>query len=384
MYDVVIIGAGLAGLECARLLSRAGVRVLLVDRKRSVEERVHTTGIFVRKTLEDFDLPDDCLGPDISQVTLYSPSGRSLRLQSDHRSEFRVGRMKALYRYLLEQAIRAGAQWMPETSFLRAEADGRFNWVELSRLGKRFSTRTQILIGADGAVSRVAPQLGLDENDEWLAGVENVYRGVTLTPTPQLHCFVDPRLAPGYLAWAVDDGEDVHVGVGGYGARFQPGRALEELEKRLRRTLGLVQREPDERRGGKIPVNGVLRRIGNRRGLLIGDAAGAVSPLTAGGLDAALRLTRFAAQLVTQSLAEGRPDRLDAYDGAPFRARFVSRLWMRRLFAQLASPLATEVAMRALHVEPFRSFARHVFFGRGSFPEPRQVLAGQLKSAGQW
>jgi flavin-dependent dehydrogenase len=66
----VIIGAGLAGLECARLLSRAGVRVLLVDRKRSVEERVHTTGIFVRKTLEDFDVPDDCLGPDISQVTL--------------------------------------------------------------------------------------------------------------------------------------------------------------------------------------------------------------------------------------------------------------------------------------------------------------------------
>ena len=35
-YDVVIIGAGLAGLQCARLLGRSGFRILLVDRKQSV------------------------------------------------------------------------------------------------------------------------------------------------------------------------------------------------------------------------------------------------------------------------------------------------------------------------------------------------------------
>ena len=50
-YDVVIIGAGLAGLQCARLLGRGGFRILLVDRKRSVERAIHTTGIFVRRTL---------------------------------------------------------------------------------------------------------------------------------------------------------------------------------------------------------------------------------------------------------------------------------------------------------------------------------------------
>jgi flavin-dependent dehydrogenase len=113
--------------------------------------------------------------------------------------------------------------------------------------------------------------------------------------------------------------------------------------------------------------------------LLIGDAAGAVSPLTAGGLDAALRLTGFAAELIERSLKEARPAVLDRYDGAPFRARFVSRLWMRRIFARISSPLATEAAVRMLNFEPFRSFARHVFFGRGSFPEPREVLALQMK-----
>ncbi|MDQ3522854.1 MAG: FAD-dependent oxidoreductase, partial [Gemmatimonadota bacterium] len=54
--DVVVVGAGLAGLQCTRLLAASGLRVLLVDAKAAVDRAVHTTGIFVRRTLEDFAL----------------------------------------------------------------------------------------------------------------------------------------------------------------------------------------------------------------------------------------------------------------------------------------------------------------------------------------
>jgi flavin-dependent dehydrogenase len=94
--DVIIVGAGLAGLQCARLLGRQGLRVLLIDRKASLKQSIHTTGIFVRRTLEDFDIPADCLGPPMRHVTLYSPSRRSFELRSSH-DEFRIGRMGALY-----------------------------------------------------------------------------------------------------------------------------------------------------------------------------------------------------------------------------------------------------------------------------------------------
>ena len=51
-YDAIIIGAGLAGLQTARLLGKRGLRVLLADRKNSLDQSIHTTGIFVRRTLE--------------------------------------------------------------------------------------------------------------------------------------------------------------------------------------------------------------------------------------------------------------------------------------------------------------------------------------------
>jgi flavin-dependent dehydrogenase len=116
-------------------------------------------------------------------------------------------------------------------------------------------------------------------------------------------------------------------------------------------------------------VGGVLRRIANDRGLLVGDSAGAVSPLTAGGLDPCLRLSTFAARVVGDYLETGDSSALSAYSGELFRSRFISRLWMRRLIAGVQAPAMIELGCALMRLPLLNSVAWHVFFGRGSFPD---------------
>ena len=366
-YDVTIIGAGLAGLQCARLLARQGLNVLLVDRKNSLDQKIHTTGIFVRRTLVDFDIPDDCLGPPIKHVTLYSPAHRSLELVSQH-DEFRIGRMGQLYQRYLQQCVLAGVSWLPQTSYLsHTAAKGEID-LRLSSGSSTHAITTRYLIGADGARSRVARDLKLETNREWIVGVESLYEGAVLDGPPRLLCFLDPKLAPGYIAWIAHDGDETHLGVGGYPSLFDPTAALQDFRSRVADIIDLRNAKQIETRAGLIPVGGVLKNIANSTGMLIGDAAGAVSPLTAGGLDPCMRLSAFAAKVVTEYLATGDVRVLQAYSGELFRSRFASRLWARRIASTVRQPQLLELGCAVLRLPLLDRLASHVFFGPRLFP----------------
>ena len=365
-YDVAVIGAGLAGLECTRRLCGAGLRVLFVDRKPDISRSVHTTGIFVRRTLEDFDLPESCLGPPIRQVVLHSPARRPLTLESPQ-DEFRVGRMGALYDRRLVECLNLGVHWSPSTLLRGIEENGTESRVSISIRGRARTVRARYVVGADGVASATARALGLDTNRRWIIGAEDVFRGVPRNGPPRFHCFLDPDLAPGYLAWIVHDGQETHVGVGGTPGRFDMARSLELFRREASAHVDLREARLVERRGGPIPVGGVLRSIASDRGLLVGDAAGAPSPLTAGGLDPCLRLSSLAASVIVRHLA-GDPKALGDYSGRALRRRFRGRLAVRAAMDLTTSRPIVEFGCFLLRRMPFRSIATGIFFGRG-FPD---------------
>ncbi|GGN09192.1 hypothetical protein GCM10011609_56160 [Lentzea pudingi] len=338
--DVLVVGAGLAGLTTARLLAEAGLDVAVCERRTSLETGIRTTGIFVRRTLEDYDLPH--LGPAVRRVLLYPPSHeRPVELVSD-RDEFRVGDMEGVYAAAVEEAERAGAR------------------VNLNSSYPARSTRARFTIGADGARSTVAKNLGLDVNRQLITGIEEVYP-VSTGSTPTFHCVVDPRLAPGYIAWVIDDGEHAHVGLAGRADRFTA--PLPQLLQRFRDSFPAPEPAgPVKRRGGPIPVGGLLRRIVSPQGLLVGDAAGAVSPLTAGGLDPCMRMSELAASVTFDYLRSGNKYVLEHYDGAAMRRRYLLRSQLRRGLSLVRSPSVAEFAFTLLRSAPGRAAAKQILF----------------------
>jgi flavin-dependent dehydrogenase len=363
--DVAVIGAGLAGLTVARLLSERGLSVLLADRKTDLTQGVHTTGIFVRRTLEDFEFPPECLGPSVRHVTLYSPSLRPLSLES-LRDEFRVGRMPLLYERLLQRCRDSGVDVRLGTRLVEISADGRGNRLRLAASGEEFDLDARFVIG-------------VSENVEWIVGVEEVLKGIPLDGPPRFHCVLDPELSPGYLAWIVHDGEEVHLGVGGYAKHFEPWEALARFREIAAGLVDLSAGRLVEKRGGRIPVGGVLPRIVSPRGLLVGDAAGAVSPLTAGGLDPCLRMSRLAADVTELYLATGDVAALEYYNGRWFRGKFRRRLMMRWAIRHVRSRAALEAACFLFRLPMFGHLAERVFFGHGSFPDPPRIPESAAK-----
>ncbi len=114
-----------------------------------------------------------------------------------------------------------------------------------------------------------------------------------------------------------------------------------------------------DRRGGLIPIGGPLGRFHDDRVLLIGDAAGMVSPLTAGGIHNAYRYGRLAADAIAEHLAGG------PHPGPVIR-RAYPNLALKRAARWCFDHLPVARALEAglLTRGLFRGLAEAVFFSR--------------------
>jgi len=299
--DCIIVGASFAGLACASALAQQGLRVLIADRKSDPGEKLHTTGILVKDVIDKVPLLEGVpagLVHRVDRVRLYAPNLRHVDLEAPG-YYFLTTDTPNLMRWLAGRAVQAGAELRCGTGFRAAHAvPGGFE------LGAALG-RTRFLVGADGPRSNVARVLRLGRNRHYLVGLEHEYRGAVLAEPGFLHCFIDRQLAPGYIAWMVQGVHGVQLGL----ARRVRGPGGTELKaamaKMLVKVAGIADfrsLRPDSIRAGLIPCGGLVRPVAMPRALLVGDAAGLVSPVTAGGIHTALVHGLAAGQAVAEFL----------------------------------------------------------------------------------
>ena len=309
--DVVVVGAGPAGLTLALTLSLYSVSTILVERRIDVGSRPRATGLssrsmevfralgcekVVRQQREEVPLSiafaETVSSPELVSSCAIAPSGAT-RATSPSDAVF-------VPQDRLEQALRRCAADSPLITLrsgtdlvdLRAGDETVLCEVEDTTTGDRKSVEGTFLVGADGARSAVR-SLAEIEVRTWAGAAPEQFTYAFTAPLwshieprnrHSLYVIVDP--ARKSSVWPVGDDRWV------YADQREPSSDLseEEVLQRIREAAGIADLPVKFGRTGRFSMDcQVADRFTRGRIHLIGDAAHAVAPRGGTGLNSAIQ-----------------------------------------------------------------------------------------------
>jgi digeranylgeranylglycerophospholipid reductase len=301
VFDAIVVGAGPAGSRVARDLASAGLNVALLEQHRGVGTPCHCSGLVTPRTLALADVGDRLVKNVIRGAMISLRGGEQLMVAGQKEHAYVIDRVE-LDRRLARQATDAGAQLLMSTHFVDFVAPGastdrrddRPLRVNVIRDGKRDSLSTRLIVGADGAHSRVAAQMHGGRATGSVFGLGADAEVDTAIRTDIVDVYVDPDGAPGWFGWRIPLGDRrVRLGTGSNGT-IRPAESF----RRLRSTFpSFAEARIMGYTGGSIPLWRPAPLVGDRV-LLVGDAARQVKPTSGGGIYASLFAARLAAGTV--------------------------------------------------------------------------------------
>lgn len=352
-YDVVVVGAGIAGCAVAKVAVAHGASVLVLERQTAYRDKVrgeylHPWGVAEARTLgvEEVLLAgggtwvthavgyDELFPAEVAEAHAVTISS----LRPDIGVSMDLGHPQTC-RALAESAERAGA------SIVRGVGDvsvtpGRSPVVRYEHDDVEHEVRTRLVVGADGRASSVRRQVGIE-----LHATQPLTMGggmlvedldawpedrIALGTEGDLHYLLFPRrdgVARLYLMHAIEQ----------RGRFTGPGRERHVLDAFRMRCLPLGDEIARATPAGPVafyPMHDTWTDQPYEAGVvLVGDAAGFNDPIIGEGLSIALRDARMVGEVVTASDDWGS----SAFEGYGLeRAERMRRL---RLCAQLDTAL---------------------------------------------
>lgn len=265
----LIIGAGPAGLACARILAEEGLQPLVIERKKVIGDKVCAGGITwgglhnrIDADLIEKSFPSQHIVTRFQRTRIEEPTPIIATI-----NRVRMGH------HMAEQAMTAGAGIM--TGCQVKEIADRRCVVEEGQGRRRRVITCDHLVGADGSNSMVRRHLGLATSRMGI-GINYQIEG----DLPDMEWHLDGRFFGNGYGWIFPHGDSVSIGA--YADRNTMSarslqRGLTEWATRRGFTLTANQAQADlinyDHRGWKFG-----------RVFLVGDAAGLASGLTGEGI----------------------------------------------------------------------------------------------------
>jgi digeranylgeranylglycerophospholipid reductase len=337
--EVLVIGAGPAGLVAARDLARAGRDVLVLEEHDEVGYPVHCTGLIGLDAFDELRLSRASVRSVVSSAAFRLNQEPPLVIRNERLRAAVIDR-GAFDGELAAAARNAGAVVRTGTRVLRIQVSASAVTVETSDEG---TVSARAIVLACGANYRFNRTLGL--------GVPRAYLLTAQLELPvRLSKHVDvcfgSHVAPRGFGWVVPFSRgDVAQSRLGLMCRDRAPQRFRAFRDVVAASAGVSTAGWPEPRLKLLPLGPVARTY-NRRVLAVGDAAGLVKPTTGGGIYYSLLTGAMAAAVLDDRLSS---DRLEAAD-----LECYERTWRDRLGAEIRIGLAfrtiaARLSDRALH-----------------------------------
>ena len=323
-YDAAVVGAGPAGSCAAHRLAAAGLKVLLIEQRRSIGENIQCAE-YVPQILKKHVVLRDA---DVAQNLLGIKTFIQGKLVQITRAPGFTLNRSSWENHLANEAVRAGVRLM--TGVRVTDAGSRT--ITMQNGAGHATVTADFIVGCDGPGSIISRKLGNKPAESCVAmQCEAVLTG----PLEHAHIYFDPSFFGGY-AWVFPKGTVANVGMAVHASK---AGKLQELLRIFCHDLTSAKMVRDgglrKTAGGLIPSSGLAEHLACDRMLLAGDAAGCTHPITGAGIAAAVVSGNLAATAVLEQkkgvgtkLDESYPRVLQAEYGEQYsraRRRFLDR-----------------------------------------------------------
>ena len=288
--EVIVVGGSAAGFSTATHLANGGKAVRVLESRPDLDPVNRTLIVTDHFRGQVNGAGSASIVNEIRRLELFT-DGRSATI-SLKRPDLIIERSR-LIRALRAEAEAAGARIEYNTRFLGLAPNGSGLRVEADRAGRRVELHAGSLVGADGAVSRVARASGWPPV-ETVPLVQALVQLPKDCPADTTRIWFIPDDTP-YFYWLIPESpERAALGVIG-----EQGRDTKRAFDRFLEKKGF---EPLEWQGARIPVYRqwvpIRRTVGNGEVYLVGDAAAQVKVTTVGGIVTGLRGARGVADAI--------------------------------------------------------------------------------------
>ncbi|NTV06595.1 MAG: geranylgeranyl diphosphate reductase [Chlorobiaceae bacterium] len=297
-YDVAVIGGGPSGAIAAAVLAKAGISTVLIE--RNLDNVKPCGGAIPLGLIEEFDIPAELVEKKLSRMKARSPKGRIIEMNMPNGYVGMVRREK-FDRYLRSEAERAGAEIVEGLiTSISHSGDG---FVINTLNNKVAPIRARNIIGADGANSKTADELHFPPNELKVIAMQQRFR---YTPAIEkfsdiVEIWFDGEVSPDFYGWIFPKADHLAIGTGTEDNRHN----LKALQKRFVEKIGITD-APYLDEAAKIPMK-PRKSFTQEKAILVGDAAGLVTPANGEGIFFAMRSGKLGAQAMIEHLKHKAP-----------------------------------------------------------------------------